>query len=63
MKKETDKEVRIPQLHKVRKVYIENGKEYILMDNIWYELEEYKRYMKETFAINISYDIAGELWN
>ena len=60
MKTRINKEVRIPQLHKVRKVYNEDGKEYMFMDNKWWELEEYKKYMKETFAINISYEFVGE---
>lgn len=56
MKIRTNKEVRIPQLMKVRKVYEEDGEHYIMMDGEWWGLNGYKDYLKDTFAINISYE-------
>lgn len=57
MKIRINKSVRIPQLMTVRKVYInENKKECIMMDGEWWELNGYKDYLKDRFAINISYE-------
>ena len=60
MKNKTNKEVRIPQLKKVRKVYEEDGKYYITIDREWWSLDGYKNYLKDYFAINISYEFVGE---
>ena len=49
-------EVRIPQLRKIRTVYEEDGKNYLRMDNQWWELDEYKSFLKDKYAINISYE-------
>ena len=49
-------EVRIPQLRKIRTVYEEDGKHYLRMNNHWWELDEYKSFLKDKYAINISYE-------
>ena len=59
MKTRINKEVRIPQMRLVRKLYEEDGKNFIRIDNEWWELYEYKSYMKEKYAINVSFEIVG----
>ena len=59
MKTRINKEVRIPQMRLVRKLYEEDGKNFIRIDNEWWELCEYKSYMKEKYAINVSFEIVG----
>ena len=59
MKTRINKEVRIPQMRLVRKLYEEDGKNFIRIDNQWWELYEYKNYMKDKYAINVSFEMVG----
>lgn len=65
MKSSTNKTVYIPQLKGLRRtLYIdENNKKYIRIDGKFWELEEYKSYLKNQFAKNISYLIEGDSYD
>lgn len=60
MKEPTNRVVRIPQLRKTRKVYVEDDENYIMIDGEWWGMDGYKSYLKDRYAINISYEYAGE---
>lgn len=59
MKTKTGIQVRIPQIRKVRTVYDEDGKQFIRMNSAWWEINEYKMFLKDKYAINISYEFMG----
>lgn len=60
MKISTNKTIYIPQLNGLRRnLYIENKNKYIKIDGEWWEIEEYKNYLKDKFSINITYLIEG----
>lgn len=64
MKISTNKTIYIPQLNGLRRnLYIENKNKYIKIDGEWWEIEEYKNYLKDKFSINITYLIEGESYD
>lgn len=63
MKSSTNKMIYIPQLKGLRRtLYEENGKRYFRIDGRFWELEEYKSYLKNQFGKNISYLIEGDIY-
>lgn len=55
----TNLQVRIPQLHKVRRVYEDGDMQYIKMDGEYWGIDGYKKYLKDKYAINITYEFVG----
>ena len=58
MKKPLHKTVYIPQLHgTVRSLYTDDdGDMYIMMDGEFWSLDGYKSWLKDRYAINITYE-------
>lgn len=62
MKYKTDEIVYIPQLHIKRTIYIEDGLKYIMMDNSLYEINGYKKMVKDRYGMDISYESPNTMY-